>query len=43
DTALLAFRQASSARGGAGAWPKEWEERIEYRSELLTLGALWDV
>lgn len=33
----------AGAHLGAGAWPKEWEERIEYRSELLTLGALWDV
>ncbi|MFD5746957.1 ADP-ribosylglycohydrolase family protein [Streptomyces sp. NPDC127033] len=27
---------------GAGAWPKEWAERIEYRSDLMSLGALWD-
>ncbi|MEU6552376.1 ADP-ribosylglycohydrolase family protein [Streptomyces sp. NPDC046915] len=27
---------------GAGAWPAEWAERIEYRGELLELGALWD-
>ncbi|MFE2234564.1 ADP-ribosylglycohydrolase family protein [Streptomyces sp. NPDC059442] len=33
----------AGAHLGAGAWPKDWEERIEYRSELLTLGALWDV
>ncbi|MEE1752412.1 ADP-ribosylglycohydrolase family protein [Streptomyces sp. SP18CS02] len=32
----------AGAHLGAGAWPKEWSERIEYRSELLTLGALWD-
>ncbi|MET9802717.1 ADP-ribosylglycohydrolase family protein [Streptomyces sp. NPDC006368] len=32
----------AGARLGADAWPKEWAERIEYRSELLTLGALWD-
>lgn len=32
----------AGAHLGAGAWPKEWAERIEYRSELLTLGALWD-
>ncbi|MEV7034846.1 ADP-ribosylglycohydrolase family protein [Streptomyces sp. NPDC093272] len=27
---------------GADAWPAAWAERIEYRSELLALGALWD-
>ncbi|AMW09602.1 hypothetical protein A4E84_08885 [Streptomyces qaidamensis] len=27
---------------GAEAWPTEWADRIEYRSDLLTLGALWD-
>ncbi|MFE7973244.1 ADP-ribosylglycohydrolase family protein [Streptomyces shenzhenensis] len=27
---------------GADAWPPEWTDRIEYRSDLLTLGALWD-
>ncbi|MFF4751169.1 ADP-ribosylglycohydrolase family protein [Streptomyces sp. NPDC002514] len=27
---------------GAGAWPAEWADRIEYHSDLLTLGALWD-
>ncbi|WP_155055518.1 ADP-ribosylglycohydrolase family protein [Streptomyces blattellae] len=27
---------------GAGAWPTEWADRIEYRGDLLTLGALWD-
>ncbi|GGY09158.1 ADP-ribosylglycohydrolase family protein [Streptomyces djakartensis] len=27
---------------GAQAWPAEWADRIEYRSDLLTLGALWD-
>ncbi|MEV5281910.1 ADP-ribosylglycohydrolase family protein [Streptomyces sp. NPDC051994] len=32
----------AGAHLGAAAWPKEWTERIEYRSELLTLGALWD-
>lgn len=32
----------AGAHLGASAWPKEWEERIEHRSELLTLGALWD-
>ncbi|MEU9099016.1 ADP-ribosylglycohydrolase family protein [Streptomyces sp. NPDC048361] len=32
----------AGAHLGARAWPEEWAERIEYRSELLTLGALWD-
>ncbi|MFE6335407.1 ADP-ribosylglycohydrolase family protein [Streptomyces sp. NPDC057798] len=27
---------------GAGAWPRAWADRIEYRGELLALGALWD-
>ncbi|MEW2285716.1 ADP-ribosylglycohydrolase family protein [Streptomyces sp. NPDC047841] len=27
---------------GAGAWPAGWAERIEYRGDLLALGALWD-
>ncbi|MFF5520259.1 ADP-ribosylglycohydrolase family protein [Streptomyces coeruleorubidus] len=27
---------------GAEAWPGEWADRVEYRSDLLTLGALWD-
>ncbi|MGI5453621.1 ADP-ribosylglycohydrolase family protein [Streptomyces sp. CA-249302] len=27
---------------GADAWPTEWVDRIEYRGDLLTLGALWD-
>ncbi|MFF2527163.1 ADP-ribosylglycohydrolase family protein [Streptomyces liangshanensis] len=32
----------AGAHLGAGAWPKEWAERVEYRSDLLSLGALWD-
>ncbi|MDJ0464621.1 ADP-ribosylglycohydrolase family protein [Streptomyces sp. H27-C3] len=32
----------AGAHLGAGAWPERWAERIEYRSELLSLGALWD-
>ncbi|MBN3930213.1 ADP-ribosylglycohydrolase family protein [Streptomyces verrucosisporus] len=32
----------AGARHGAAAWPREWTERIEYREELLALGALWD-
>ncbi|WP_282701518.1 ADP-ribosylglycohydrolase family protein [Streptomyces sp. CC219B] len=27
---------------GADAWPREWADRIEYRGDLITLGALWD-
>lgn len=27
---------------GADAWPADWAERIEYRGDLLALGALWD-
>ena len=27
---------------GDEVWPADWSERIEYRSELLSLGALWD-
>ncbi|EFL31141.1 glycohydrolase [Streptomyces viridochromogenes DSM 40736] len=27
---------------GAEAWPGEWADRVEYRTDLLTLGALWD-
>ncbi|MET9765011.1 ADP-ribosylglycohydrolase family protein [Streptomyces sp. NPDC006372] len=27
---------------GAEAWPGEWADRVEYRSDLVTLGALWD-
>lgn len=33
----------AGAHLGAEAWPKEWSERIEYRSDLLSLAALWDV
>lgn len=32
----------AGAHLGVAAWPEEWAERVEYRSELLTLGALWD-
>ncbi|RAJ38826.1 ADP-ribosylglycohydrolase [Kitasatospora sp. SolWspMP-SS2h] len=32
----------AGARHGADAWPREWTDRIEYRRELLALGALWD-
>ncbi|MFE1247761.1 ADP-ribosylglycohydrolase family protein [Streptomyces sp. NPDC058735] len=27
---------------GAEAWPTQWADRIEYRGDLLALGALWD-
>ncbi|GAB1334813.1 ADP-ribosylglycohydrolase family protein [Streptomyces sp. E-15] len=27
---------------GADAWPADWTDRIEYRGDLLALGALWD-
>ncbi|MFH0521917.1 ADP-ribosylglycohydrolase family protein [Streptomyces sp. M41] len=27
---------------GADAWPTTWADRIEYRGDLLALGALWD-
>ncbi|MGI5442412.1 ADP-ribosylglycohydrolase family protein [Streptomyces shenzhenensis] len=27
---------------GTDAWPPEWTDRIEYRTDLVTLGALWD-
>ncbi len=32
----------AGAHLGADAWPADWADRIEYRDELLTLGALWD-
>ncbi|MFD5134053.1 ADP-ribosylglycohydrolase family protein [Streptomyces olindensis] len=32
----------AGAHLGAEAWPGDWADRIEYRSDLLTLGALWD-
>lgn len=32
----------AGARLGAGAWPADWAERIEYRGDLLALGTLWD-
>lgn len=32
----------AGAHLGADAWPAEWAGRIEYREELLELGALWD-
>ncbi|MEU3516528.1 ADP-ribosylglycohydrolase family protein [Streptomyces sp. NPDC006654] len=27
---------------GEDAWPTEWADRVEYRGDLMTLGALWD-
>ncbi|GAA2259028.1 ADP-ribosylglycohydrolase family protein [Streptomyces indiaensis] len=32
----------SGAHLGAEAWPTQWADRVEYRGDLLTLGALWD-
>ncbi|MFJ8693444.1 ADP-ribosylglycohydrolase family protein [Streptomyces roseolilacinus] len=32
----------AGAHLGADAWPEEWTERVEYRGDLLRLGALWD-
>jgi ADP-ribosylglycohydrolase len=32
----------AGAHLGADVWPGEWADRIEHRSELLSLGALWD-
>ncbi|WP_411106294.1 ADP-ribosylglycohydrolase family protein [Streptomyces sp. cmx-4-9] len=32
----------AGAHLGADAWPREWQDRIEYRDELLAFGALWD-
>ncbi|MBN0047255.1 ADP-ribosylglycohydrolase family protein [Streptomyces actuosus] len=32
----------AGAHLGADAWPARWADRIEYRGELLALGALWD-
>ncbi|MFD0399146.1 ADP-ribosylglycohydrolase family protein [Kitasatospora sp. NPDC127121] len=32
----------AGAHHGESVWPQEWVERIEYRDELLALGALWD-
>ncbi|WP_406199580.1 ADP-ribosylglycohydrolase family protein [Kitasatospora sp. NBC_01560] len=32
----------AGAHLGGQAWPADWVERIEYRDELLELGALWD-
>ncbi|MEU9755725.1 ADP-ribosylglycohydrolase family protein [Streptomyces althioticus] len=32
----------AGAHLGADAWPADWADRIEYRDELLALGALWD-
>ncbi|MEU3227803.1 ADP-ribosylglycohydrolase family protein [Streptomyces sp. NPDC006976] len=32
----------AGAHLGDEVWPDAWAERIEYRSDLLSLGALWD-
>ncbi|MYV69664.1 ADP-ribosylglycohydrolase family protein [Streptomyces sp. SID2131] len=32
----------AGAHLGADAWPGEWADRVEYRSDLIAFGALWD-
>ncbi|MET9822961.1 MULTISPECIES: ADP-ribosylglycohydrolase family protein [unclassified Streptomyces] len=32
----------AGAHLGADAWPAAWADRIEYRGDLVSLGALWD-
>ncbi|WP_435613035.1 ADP-ribosylglycohydrolase family protein [Streptomyces sp. bgisy159] len=32
----------AGAHAGVDAWPREWADRVEHGSELVTLGALWD-
>jgi ADP-ribosylglycohydrolase len=32
----------AGAHLGADAWPQEWAERVEHRSDLVAFGALWD-
>lgn len=32
----------AGAHHGVGVWPAEWVQRIEYREELMSLGAAWD-
>jgi ADP-ribosylglycohydrolase len=32
----------AGAHHGSDAWPREWADRIEYQSDLMSLGALWD-
>ncbi|MEU2181769.1 ADP-ribosylglycohydrolase family protein [Streptomyces thermolilacinus] len=32
----------AGAHLGASAWPEAWAQRVEYRADLVTLGALWD-
>lgn len=32
----------AGAYAGADAWPREWADRVEHATELVTLGALWD-
>jgi len=39
--ACLAGARAG-AHLGAEAWPGDWADRIEYRTDLLALGSLWD-
>lgn len=32
----------AGAHLGTAAWPERWADRVEYRTDLLALGALWD-
>ncbi|MEU5158207.1 ADP-ribosylglycohydrolase family protein [Streptomyces sp. NPDC020875] len=32
----------AGAHLGAAAWPGRWADEVEHRSDLMTLGALWD-
>ncbi|OEJ96852.1 ADP-ribosylglycohydrolase family protein [Streptomyces thermolilacinus] len=32
----------AGAHLGVSAWPEAWAGRVEYRADLVTLGALWD-
>ncbi|MFF3449855.1 ADP-ribosylglycohydrolase family protein [Streptomyces sp. NPDC002667] len=32
----------AGAHHGSDVWPAEWADRIEYHSDLMALGALWD-
>ncbi|MCX4574039.1 ADP-ribosylglycohydrolase family protein [Streptomyces sp. NBC_01571] len=32
----------AGAHHGSDIWPTEWADRIEYQSDLMSLGALWD-
>ncbi|MFF3419938.1 ADP-ribosylglycohydrolase family protein [Streptomyces sp. NPDC002698] len=32
----------AGAHHGSEAWPTDWADRVEYQSDLMSLGALWD-